>query len=315
MIRKTGRYIWNLLRNVSHNLYLQNRYAYALHRIKRYVLYRGMTHYQHLTLVLSFYYEVLWKGRTPILVYQMARVGSQSLYASLRACGLRHTYHLHVISPGNLSIIFPKTMRTARMRSVFSDLQREAQTLGNLLSRQVGGGRRRAQILTPIRDPIARNVSLFFHMLWVSGCSLGRYSVEDLADLFLEDMQHEIALTWFDRELRPSLGIDVYAYPFDKDAGYTTIVSSGIKILLFQVELADSVKERIIANFLGLERFKLLHRHDARQTPYAEKYTQFLQHVRLPSAYVETMCQSRYMRHFYSQAQRARIRARWLCMR
>jgi hypothetical protein len=242
----------------------------------------------------------------------MARVGSQSVYQSLRSQGISYAYHLHVISAKQLYLIYPKTMRTARMRSVFLDLRREAQTLGPLLLGHIATHRREVRIITPVRDPIARNVSLFFHLLWVAGFSFERHSIDELTGFFMDDMRHQIALTWFERELEPALGIDMYAFPFHRDAGHTTIIANNITLLLYQSELPDHVKEHIIGDFVGLEQFRLLRRHDARGSAYAKTYRQFVQLVHLPRSYVEEMCNSRYARHFYSDDERERIRAKWL---
>lgn len=267
--------------------------------------------YQRFSLRLSFYKEIKLQGKTPILVYQMARVGSQSVYHSLRANSLSQSYHLHVFSAENLYLIYPRTLRTARLQAVFHHFQREATILGPLLGRHMQRGGR-VKVITPIRDPIARNVSLFFHMLWVAGVSFEHVPLEELTELFLTDMRHDIALRWFDLEVQPSLGIDVYQHPFPQELGYVTIIEPHADILIYQAELADGVKERILAEFLALDQFRLLQRNNADRTPYAMKYRQFLKDVCLAAEYVEEMCQSRYVRHFYSETERDRMRRKWL---
>lgn len=118
-------------------------------------------------------------------------------------------------------------------------------------------------------------------------------------------------LTWFDVEMREALGIDIYHYPFPREKGYTTIQAGNIELLIFKAELAQQIKEQVCADFLGLANFQLVKRNAARTTPYSTTYTRFIQNAPLPSSYVETMCQSKYMQHFYTDEEMQQVRDRW----
>lgn len=279
--------------------------------MKTYAYHRASNRYRWVWLLLSFLSEVGVQHKMPVLVYQMARVGSTSVQFSLQLHGIRPVYHLHVLAPERLHLIYPRTMSTTRLQSLFLDLQRKTMIIGTALHRHIVRKRRPVKIITPIREPIARNVSLFFHFMEATALPYERLGLDELRACFLKGVRHATALTWFDVEFLPSLGLDVYAYSFPKGAGYMTLRVGNIDLLLLKAELDDAVKAQVIANFLELSDFRLVQRNAARRTGYSKLYQKFVQQVHLPPSYIEAICRSRYMCHFYAEEEIEQARARW----
>ena len=57
--------------------------------------------------------------------------------------------------------------------------------------------------------------------------------------------------------------------------------------------------------------FALGHRNRSSALPYGEAHRRFTSRLRIDDAYLERMYGSKLATHFYSDAERARFRARW----
>lgn len=129
--------------------------------------------------------------------------------------------------------------------------------------------------------------------------------------IFINFYPHSIPLDWFNIRYSPFLGIDVYEYPFPKEQGYLIINKDNLDLLILKLETSDSVKEKAIANFLGLEEFKLVKTNVGEDKNYRDMYIEFKQNIKLPLSYAEDMCSSKYFNHFYTEEEIKKVYSRW----
>jgi hypothetical protein len=253
---------------------------------------------------------VLQKNAPVLMVYQMGQVGSTSICLGLNQAGQKINFHVHRLSPHAVE----RENRNRRKTSRIPGLP-PSQAKGEWLSRYVLRRGRRAKVITVVREPISQTASRFFRAFpALTGKELSDPAVttDELVRLFLHKGSHTIPLTWFDNELRHALGIDVYQYPFPTDKGYMSISQGNVDLLILKSELDDSVKERAIAEFLRLDHFRMPKRTKAaREGPYAAKYRDFVDGRVLPREYVDLICESRYVKHFYSDAEIEEMRSKW----
>ena len=226
----------------------------------------------------------------PILVYQMGKVGSSSVHASLQARYPGLCLHLHNFFPEHedplVRITYPRVM----------------------------DHKNTALVISMTREPISRNISVFFENFHRdTGFHLGERSFThaELERLFLEKCRHDVPLNWFERHIQARFGIDVFATPFP-DAGISTFERGNIRLLLMRCEIPDSDKERAVSSFSGVSGFSLTNKNIGERKDYAETYKQFKERVRLPQDYVNRMCDSHYFNHFYSRDFVEITRRKWL---
>lgn len=94
-----------------------------------------------------------------LLIYQMGKVGSSSVTEALDALPDVETVHIHYLQPERIHAI--QESQTARgLRSPFSHLDRARLILEFFLPLQP-----RLDVISLVRDPVARNVSAFFQNL------------------------------------------------------------------------------------------------------------------------------------------------------
>lgn len=243
----------------------------------------------------------------------MGKVGSTSVDRSLRAIGLpRGIYAAHLLN--DLDEL------EQRAREAYPD---PGETLAQI---EKGRGLRKLlvahpeitwDVITLVRDPVQRNVSAFFENLTevipdvYERHARGEISLAEVRDTFLDRYDHNAPLDWFQSQLEPVFGIDVFATPFDAAEGYANYEAKRAKLLLIRLENLTACGETAICEFLGLDHFELVTSNVGRQKRYHELYAEFEQTVTLPASYLARMYDSRLARHFYTDEEIEGFRRRW----
>jgi hypothetical protein len=264
----------------------------------------------------------LWRQRRgrprPVLVHQMGKVASQAVARSLEAAGLG-VYQIHYVTGSGL------THAEGIYRGNW-DANRggplhvwQGQWVHKQLTRRPT---ERWQVITVVRDPVARNVSAFFQVadmqfhVDVDGLASGADDDDDamrvLRQAFLDTGdEHNVPLRWLDDELGGPFGIDVYAEPFPRDRGWTTYRGKRADVLLIRYEDLGRCFAAALEEFLGLPSVKLARTNVSSAKTYGRAYDVVSRRLTLPNDYLNHMYGSRYAQHFYSEAEIAGMRARW----
>ena len=251
-------------------------------------------------------YRVNFRSETPVIVYQMGKVGSSSISQSLKTQLDCPVFHVHRMNLQNISAVDKEYKHAGQMPP--------DETAGIFLGTHVISKNRPARIISLVREPVERNISAFFqNYKRFVGQKYQPLAVEldQLIDRFLTSYNHDVPLTWFDIEMKATTSIDVYQYPFPFDKGYTIIRKPPYELLVIKLETRDHVKEEAVKKFLELDRFEL-NRHNVGQNKnYALTYQDFKKHIRIPAHYIVRMCASRYTTHFYSAGEIEQIIRKW----
>ncbi|HUG26681.1 MAG TPA: putative capsular polysaccharide synthesis family protein [Gemmatimonadales bacterium] len=226
-----------------------------------------------------------------------------------------HTHYLH-----------PRTIAEHRER--FTRAHRETGRAGlpreylgaKMLDRRLRRGAGEAwRVVTLVRDPVARTVSAFFRLFTYNHPELGPAfhadpaNAERLVELFLDpgEPEHEFTLGWWDTEMRDVFGIDVFKSPFSPAAGAARYGGERCRVLLLRLEDLDRIGAAELSRFLDAPGLTLAAENRTEQEPYFPAYSRFLELLELPAAYLDRMYGSRLARHFYTEDELARFRARW----
>lgn len=253
--------------------------------------------------VLKTYWATLFKKKL-LIVYQMGKVGSSSVTKSLKLQGFLYVYQIHRMNPYTMA----KAMKKYFDRKPLDFI------LGEILYEKIIKKRKNIKIITLVREPISRNISDFFQSykeFTGTKYSDANHSIEEIEDFFINNYKHSEPLIWFDTEINQTLDIDVYEYLFPKDIGYLSIIKENIELLIIKVEIDDSIKEKAISEFLGIEDFKLVNSNVAKEKEYGKTYRAFTQNINLPQSYLEILYNSEYMKHFYNDAEIESFKSKW----
>lgn len=247
------------------------------------------------------------KYRAPetIFIYQMGKVGSTTLENSLP-----NAIHVHAFYSKNNTC--PVRMKGLAKFGFKYFIYRTEQELVDYLLRRAFKKRKNTKIITLVRQPIRRNISMFFHDLDAylfaahtncmntrSAPLITRYQKTDmLFDVFGCEFDHNYALNWFDREFLPMTGVDVYKHSFDTEKGYALITECQIEVLCLRTDkLSENVN--VLSDYLG-NQVEILSANKANDKWYGELYQQFVQ-TYTPSVALELkLKESKFVKHFFS---------------
>ncbi len=257
------------------------------------------------------------RTRPAILVYQMAKVGSKSVVRSIRAAQPgRPVFHIHTLTDQGIAAT-EKFYRWSRVPSLpGAGHLLVSRYLKEQLRQGVTPGR--WKIITLVRDPVARNISLLFQLGprllpdIKERCNEGRLDPLAVFDQFVTAFPAQVdCMRWFRDELQPVFGVDPFSTPFDREAGYQVYHGSFADVLLIKTECLDRSGETAFRSFLGLERLCLRRANIGAQKALGAQYTDLLDKLMLPRSFVDRYYNTPEVRHFYSPDELDRARLRW----
>jgi len=243
----------------------------------------------------------------PVLIYQMGKVGSMAIYASLLKARLPTlTYHVHVLSSGGIQEI----------ESCYSylndDSVSEMLQWGRMLHGKVLNHRQdQWKIITLTREPIGFMISQLFQgirlhhpdLIDANGLAAADRIIDYLLGVFDNfNEETDYASTWFDNELKQVFNVDVYTYPFNHNEGFTIIKEDNISMLVIRFEDLNRCFSQVVPSFLGLNRsIDLLNLNCGNSKWYASAYEYILNNIQIPKPVSERIYSTKYARHFYTE--------------
>lgn len=253
-----------------------------------------------------------------IIVFQMGKVGSRTVYESLaRAYRKLHQpvdiYHSHILCN------FENAEAIIRKERPNPEPSLGAIAYGKELRKIMAENPdRKWKIISLVRDPVARNIGTFFDNLhefipdWYKQKQDDLHFVQQAQNVFIEIQSiHSEPVRWFDEQLLPMFGVDVFSKPFPRDTGYKIYhPNSKNSILIIRLEDLDRIGSLAMKEFLGLNNFELINANIGDEKAYAELYRLFKQYP-LPDKYIHQMYNTKYARTFYTEADIARFSAQW----
>jgi hypothetical protein len=263
-------------------------------------------------------YSSLGRG-SPILVYQMGKVGSSSIFDSIKSAGVyRPLFHIHFL---NLSSI---QNAEERLRKHFGNrgsvnrwaLYESRFVLRRFLQRPV----KNLKLVSLVREPVARNISSFFSNLdlfipdFIGRFTRGDIGIPDITRHYLQDFhEHTYPLTWFDNEVKDVFGIDVFSNEnlIQQSRGLFSYKRGNVDLLVLRVDDIDEVAVPALQDFLGIELNSLVVANEAEGQEYDRAYREFKKELKLPEQYLSAMYQSKLVTRFYSDTEIDRFRRNW----
>src|SRR5687767_8565754 len=205
--------------------------------------------------------------RAATVVYQMGKVGSSTIVASVKTLKLdKPVYHVHGLTWAGIG--HGKQMYARMFRDGPDTNFRRANHLfaSQHLCKKIakGIGNRPWKVISLVRDPVATNVSAFFQIIdhylpgFTQQYKVGAVQIDDAIQVFLDQYDHEEPLMWFDIELKSTLGVDVYATRFPKSKGYEIYRGAKVDVLILRLEDMNERAGEAFKEFLGIDSFSVV---------------------------------------------------------
>jgi len=255
---------------------------------------------------LRYPFDDIWK----ILVHNPGKAGGTSIFTSLSAIKIQ-SYHTHYI---NID-----TFAEPEIKEYLATLLNEFKKLQPL------------KIITLAREPLSRNYSAFFQIIFYDFLKYFLQSGKSFADLCAEWMEkyydYHYLITgynehqyknnrfgyfdWFEKELKAGFGVDILAHPFDKEKGYSIIKQGNIEVLVMKMEKLNSL-EKVIGEFVGAPNFKLINANEASSKATYDLYKKTREIIKIPKRLVSRYYDHNpYMDHFYTEQEKAEFLKKW----
>jgi hypothetical protein len=243
---------------------------------------------------------------SPILVYQMGKVGSTTI---------KHTLDYYAISNYQIHYLNEKTLDRIEARHLEKDLKvplhirrsKDVLEQGLLEEKPI-------KVISLVRDPVARNISAFFQNIesYFTKSELQAIDIETLIETFLNEYPHHISINWFEKELQANLDIDVCDIVDDKNQAYFTTKHKNVELLLIKVEASDDEKSKALADFVELPKnFELVSGNIGEDKSYSDIYIRFKDKIKFPKSYLDEMYKSKLIESIYPKDEIERMRKRW----
>ncbi len=241
----------------------------------------------------------------PITVYQMGKVGSETIINSLKQLNLgTPIYHVHILAHKNINVAFdnyqnkhqPLTLQLEHSKILRDYLDNNANPSLN--------------VITSVREPISQFISAFFQNIESSNLDfidnqgnlrqkyIHQYLTNRLSNYNINNAWN---CNWFDNDFNPALELDVYQHEFNIEMGYAEFSCQNFRILILQLE-NSKFWGNIITDFLGLSNpMQIIKTNMAKEKKYNQVYKYILDNIKIPTATLEKVYQCKYCQHFYSE--------------
>lgn len=190
------------------------------------------------------------------------------------------------------------------------------------------------KLMIGVREPVAQNISALFECNGrvisirrniddmdaqrmfdekvvndICGQKSLEYPVE--SEVVSGALFHEyLVQNFFYGEIKNILGIDIFAYEFNKEAGYSIFKQGNMEVFVYRLENLNGLTKEI-GDFCEIENFQLITSNVGFDKFYNKPYKQFIEGVTFPKEYLDKTYQSEFMRHFYTDEEIEKFYKKW----
>lgn len=255
-------------------------------------------------------------SRNPVLIYTSPKTGSTTVASYLkRALSRGPVYKVHYLSGRNLELSASRYRRENNAEPAIIVLSR-------FLSRVVDANPDiNWRVVTLTREPFSRAVSALFQVIERRHPEMIDQAGNVLIDKAVEFLQAQLTSfegestrisRWFDEELKTVFGIDVYERPFNHDEGFNIVTRGHVRVLVIRLEDLDRSLAKGLSSLTDVDMPADIPRMNTRkQNHMSEAYETCRRRLSLPREVCHAICDTRYVRHFYSEAEREELIARY----
>ena len=222
-------------------------------------------------------------------LYQMGKVGSIAIRDAIQRAGGGDSPHLHWTD----------------------EYHGQYPTLGIHYSRILNRKREEPiSLVVGVRDPFERIVSGFFQESQTLGNKESyadqEAAMDRLSSRFVRDAW--VVCNWFQHQFY--CGLDIHDHPFDHEAGYIEVEHENIRLFLYRMDALGDL-EAPLAHFLKLPGMQMAKKNMGNQKEYASVYKEVAQQFRVPDQVANSLAESVYTKHFFTDQEREQMVNLW----
>ncbi len=255
-------------------------------------------------------------------VYTQGKVGSKAVLAVLEsAFGVYTTdqndMYVWDYRRSELEGVLQHQSITGTRRRLLSDDPEVAQFMEDHPARDF-------RVVSVVREPVAINLSSFFYNFIPRNPDIDIHNLSD--EEIIQRLRHgesfsspSFHLDWWDIEVQPMTGIDVYKneqFPIEKGSAVYS-ADAGERhtdLLVLRLEDMQLFARGALSKYYGISVPELKKVNAAEDAPgdYDARYKSFKSEAKLPEEWVKWQMDSQYARFFYSENEREAFTNRWV---
>ncbi len=181
------------------------------------------------------------------------------------------------------------------------------------------------KIITAVREPISRDISsmyqgieFIFDSPMINKLNLQNNSehfmtnggdAQEIFDLHFNSKDGVNSVNDFINDFKENI-IDLLAYPFDKNLGYSIIKDAGVEVFVYQLEKIESIISPL-NDWLGCSIDSLVLGNLAENKWISNSYNQAKNDIKIDLGYLEKSYTSDWVKHFYSDEDISKFKSKW----
>lgn len=256
--------------------------------------------------------ELLAPSDRPIvLIYQMGKVGSTSIYAALqKTAAAGRLVHVHYISDRvHRSIVRHRDHGVTPLPFHLFVGRELNQKLKCNMSCEV-------KVITMVRDPIATLVSGIFQTPLLFGLKDHEDMKENDLVTRLQEFVNEKdsylgIFSWFDNEIKSVFGVDVHSISFNKNSGWGLYESNSLSVLMLQTEKMDYLPSEVMSDFVNCKVEMINRRNVRKKVTKNTSYQRIISRLSVSQGVLDFVYTSKSVQSFYSDGDIAEFRRKW----
>ncbi|WP_033959550.1 putative capsular polysaccharide synthesis family protein [Psychroserpens jangbogonensis] len=242
-------------------------------------------------------------NKPPIIILTPGKVGSTSVYYTLKNEAPNQVFHIHNFSKEGIEKSIRDHIHSNRKSKPLHLI------ISKILRKKFKTYTGKLFIISIIREPISRAISSFFQNTDQYKDILENKKLEIdiniaqkiLQEKFETDICKELK-DWFDLEIKGNFGIDVFAQKFDYDNKYVISQNNHNHLLLLKMEDLDSVFPVAIKDLLSLDAPMQLQKSNVSDNKfYASTYNNIKNNIKLDQKAISQIVNSDFFQNFYLQ--------------
>ena len=235
-----------------------------------------------------------------VLIYTIGKVGSSSVYASLKESKNQihfPVFHIHSLNPERIKKQ-KEYYRSSNRKSIPFHLI-QSSVLVEILKNYTG----KIFVYTFIREPISRELSSLFQdsFNFTTSRKLVRSGMVGLVNTKVKSLTDSLPEEeWFDNELKKVFGFDIYDMNFEPTKGYKILKKKNISLAFARLEnLASNfsvINQKLFEENLQVQ---LVHSNVSEDKFYKQDYKEIKNKINFSNSDLERVLKSRFINKFY----------------
>jgi len=261
-------------------------------------------------IIINIYISIIKKDM--IIILNIGKVGSTSIYKTLKKHTKSHCFHVHRLSEKGL-----KKQISFHLR--YDDDIPPHIMIVNFFRNKILKNDRELNLIVIIRSPIDRFISYIFQ-------HHSRFKIQPFLSTDSENYKKAIEIViqkiseeeawhdfdkWFEEEIYETFCIDVYEQPYSEKIGFNIYKNGNKNLLLMKMERLDTDFTNALKIFLDTPKEIKLEQHNiSSEKEYKEEYNLVKNHLKFEKVIIENFTKTKYFQHFFA-GQEEELFRRW----